>query len=188
MTSLTGDVAPGAATGEGRDRGSADLVEDVVFDALITPNRSPCNQGFALMMGTLGAVGGTIGLGFLLNGAWPVIIYFAVTITLLGWAVRASILRSRAFEHLCLTSSRFSIRRVDVRGQEERIELQPYWLRVELRGGRHAEELKLRTHGVAHSVGLWLSPTERLELAEALKDALGTLRSPQLLQTGSRES
>ena len=177
MTSLTGDAAPGTATGEGRD---ADFAEDIVFDALITPNRSPCNQGFALMMGAIGAVGGTIGLGFLFNGAWPVIVYFAATISLLGWAVRASILRSRAFEHLCLTPSRFCIRRVDVRGQEERIELQPYWLRVELRGGSQAEELKLRTHGVAHSVGLWLSPNERMELAEALKEALGRAARPAI--------
>jgi uncharacterized membrane protein len=185
MTSLTGDVAPGTAAGEGRE---LDPKEEIVFDALITPNRSPCNQGFALMMGTIGAVGGTIGLGFLFNGAWPVILYFAVTISLLGWAVRASILRNRAFEHLCLTPSRFSIRRVDIRGQEERIELQPYWLRVEVQGGSHAEELKLRTHGVAHSVGLWLSPTERLQLAEALREALGALRSPQLLHTDPQES
>lgn len=185
MTSLIGDAAPGSATGDGRD---TDPAEDVVFDALITPQRSPCPQGFALLMGTIGAVGGTIGLGFLFNGAWPVIVYFAITITLLGWAVRASILRSRAFEHLSLTPSRFSIRRVDFRGREERIEMQPYWLRVELRGGSHAEELKLRTHGVAHSVGLWLSPAERFELAEALKEALGALRSPQLLQTDPQES
>lgn len=185
MTSLIGDAAPGAAAGEGSDTAPT---EDIVFDALITPKRSPCNQGFALMMGTIGAVGGTIGLGFLFNGAWPVIIYFAGTITLLGWAVRASILRSRAFEHLCLTPSRFSIRRVDIRGQEERIELQPYWLRVELQGGSHAEELRLRTHGVAHSVGLWLSPTERLELADALKEALGALRSPRIPQTDPQES
>ncbi|MDH3239850.1 MAG: DUF2244 domain-containing protein [Alphaproteobacteria bacterium] len=185
MTSLIGDAAPGADTGEGRD---ASPEEDVVFDALITPRRSPCPQGFALMMGTIGAVGGTIGLGFLFNGAWPVVLYFAVTIALLGWAVRASILRSRAFEHLCLTPSRFSIRRVDIRGREERIELQPYWLRVELQGDSHAEELRLRTHGVAHSVGLWLSPTERLELADALREALGTLRSPQCLMTDPQES
>lgn len=162
--------------------------EDVVFDALITPQPSPCPHGFALLMGSLGALGGTIGVGFLFEGAWPVIAFFGLNSVLLVWAARASLRRNRAFEHLRLTPSRFCIRRVDTRGRVEEIELQPYWLRVEFEGAEHAEELSLRTHGVAHPVGLWLTPTERLELALALKEALGALRSPQMLSTDLQES
>lgn len=185
MSSVSKDAARGiSATGDGGEGPK----EDVVFDALITPRRSPCPQGFALMMAAIGAIGGTIGIAFLFSGAWPVIVYFAVTISLLAWAVRASIRRSRAFEHLSLTPTRFSIRRVDMRGREETIELQPYWLRVELLGAPHPEDLRVRTHGVTHSVGLWLSPTERLELAEAIRDALGLLRSPEFLQADPQES
>lgn len=191
---MTRDVevpAPGKLTGDGDVAAPADdSAEDdnVVFDAVITPSRSPCPEAFALLMGTTGAIGGAIGVGFLFSGAWPVIAFFALTMAMLAWAVRASLMRNRAFEHLSLTPSRFSIRRVDTRGRVEEIELQPYWLRVEFEGTDHAEELSLRTHGVAHPVGLWLTPTERLELALALKEALTTLRSPRMFGSDPQES
>jgi uncharacterized membrane protein len=188
MTWNPQDAAFGGRSRAGPALAPGEEPEDVVFDALITPRQSPCPQGFALLMGAIGAAGSTIGIGFLVNGAWPVIAFFALNIALLAWAVRASLRRSRAFEHLCLTRSRFRIRRVDVRGRTEEIELQPYWLSVEFDGMEHAEELSLRTHGVTHRIGLWLSPAERLELALALKDALLTLRSPPALAADPQES
>ncbi len=162
--------------------------DDVLFDALITPRRSLGPHGFALVMVVLGAAIVAIGMAFLLNGAWPVFGFFALDLALVYWAFRVYQRRGRAFEHLYLTRSAFSIRRVDDRGRTEELELQPYWLKVEIWGRREAEEIRLRSHGVAHRIGVWLSPVERLALAEAIDDALAALRSPPHLTRAPQES
>ena len=60
--------------------------------------------------------------------------------------------------------------------------------KVEIWGRREAEEIHLRSHGVAHRIGVWLSPVERLALAEAINDALAALRSPPHLTRAPQES
>jgi uncharacterized membrane protein len=115
-----------------------------------------------------GAVIFTMGVAFLLNGTWPLIGFLGLDLALLYWAIRVILRRGRAFEHLHLTRSAFCIRRVDTSGR--------------------AEEIRLRSHGVAHRVGLWLSPIERLTLAEAIEDALAVLHSPPSQTRTPRES
>ena len=164
-----------------------DRTEEVLFDALITPGHRLGPHGLALVMVVLGVVIFTVGMAFLLNGAWPVFGFFGLGLVLVYWAIRVVVLRGRAFERLHLTRSAFCIRRVDTRGRTQELELQPYWLGVEIWGRQEAEEIRLRSHGVAHRVGVWLSPMECLTLAEAIEDALAALHSPPPLARSQRE-
>jgi uncharacterized membrane protein len=181
------DTEAGASTSSARAQPWHDSAEEVLFDALITPGRRLDPHGLAAVMVVLGVVIFTVGMAFLLNGAWPVFGFFGLGLVLVYWAFRVTLRRDRASEYLHLTRSAFCIRRVDTRGRTEEVELQPYWLRVEIWGRQEAEEIRLRSHGVAHRVGVWLSPIERLTLAEAIEDALAALHSPPPLTRPQRE-
>ena len=174
---------PGATAAEDADRR-----EDVLFDTVITPARNLSPQGLALLMAAVLVASLTVGLAFTLKGAWPVSVFFGLDAVLIYWAFRVNFTRARAFEHLRLTRQALSILRADHRGRVEEIQIQPYWLRVEVTGRNEAEALCLRSHGEAHAVGSWLSPRERLALADALERALHTLRSTPHLSGAPAES
>lgn len=186
--------APAQAAGLGADdlphggHGAVGAGENVLFDAVITPRQGVSPTAFALVAAAIGGGGFLIGFVFFLSGAWPVLGFFGCEVALIYWAFRMVARRGNAFEHLRLTPSALSIRRVDDRGLAEEIELQPFWLKVEIWGRHEAEEIRLRSHGVSHRIGRWLSPAERLDLVEALENALAALRTPPHLAKDRAES
>ena len=66
-----------------------------------------------------------------------------------------------------------TIERRDPRGRVQSWSFQPYWLRVEMDDPpQHESQLALASHGRRLTIGSFLSPPERYELALALKAAL----------------
>jgi uncharacterized membrane protein len=149
---------------------------EVLFDAVITPHRSLGRRGFLLLMLLIGGVSFVCGLAFTVAGAWPVIGFFGIDVALVWLAFRLNYRSGRAVEYVKLTRSTLIIRRFDHRGNGIEIEMQPYWLKVELAGSESAEEIRLRSHGEIHTVGAFLSPAERVAFANALREALDALR------------
>ena len=58
---------------------------------------------------------------------------------------------------------------------------QPYWVRVEMDDPpEHESQLRLVSHGRSVTIGSFLTPDERLDLAQALRGELARLRQPVL--------
>jgi uncharacterized membrane protein len=151
--------------------------EPVVFDALLTPHRSLSPRGFVILMAVVCAISFAAGFVFFLAGAWPVVGFLGLDVLLIYVAFRVNYRHARKYETLVLTRRALAVRRVDPWGEASDWRFQPTWLQVVIDDPpRQSSELILRSHGRSVTVGAFLSPAERLDLAQALRRALAELR------------
>ena len=149
----------------------------VLFDAVLTPSRSLSPRAARLV--PIGVLVATLaaGLVFLSRGWWPIAGYFGLDALLLWWAFRACHRAGRLVERLRLTADALVVARVHPDGAAMQWSFQPTWLRVEIDDPpTEASQLTLASHGRRITVGRFLTPTERLELAQALRAALHRAR------------
>jgi uncharacterized membrane protein len=143
------------------------------FQATLRPNRSLSPQGFFWLMAVLWAISLTVGITFLLNGAWPVFGFFGLDVLLVYIAFKVNYRSGRLYETLRLTDADFEVKRVDPYGRTHEWHFQPYWLRVDMDDPpEHDSRLTVSSHGRSLVIGAFLTPNERLEVAEALRHAL----------------
>jgi len=170
---------PPPSAGPGVRSPATPLDDPVLFDALLMPHRSLPPFGFGLLMAAISAVSFVAGLTFYLIGAWPIVGFLGLDVLLVYVAFRVSFRRMRAFETLRLTERVLVFERVNPAGERRRWTFQPYWLRVEFDDPpQHGSQLRLRSHGRAVTIGAFLAPPERQDLAAALRTALHKLRNP----------
>ena len=151
----------------------AEAAEDLFFDARLTPHRSLSPRDFLVLMGAIGAVSFGAGLGFLLIGAWPVIGFMGLDVALVYLAFRINYRDGRMYETLRLSRGNLVVERVNHGGKRNTWRFQPYWLQVLIDDPPcHDSPLTLRSHGRSLSIGRFLTPAERLDLAQALRAAL----------------
>jgi uncharacterized membrane protein len=151
--------------------------EPVLFDAVLRPNRSLSPRGFVILMLVLGGCSFAAGSAFVAIGAWPVFGFFGLDVLAVYVAFRLNYRSGRRYEALQLTARRLSLLRVNWRGQSERLDFQPYWLRVEIdEPVTQGSQILLTSHGRSTVIGSFLSPDERAEFARALRQALADLR------------
>ncbi len=148
-----------------------------VLDVVLRPHRSLSAHGFWLLMALLCAISFVGGIVLWAIGAWPVIGFVGADIALVYIAFRASYARAHEYERLHLTPDRLTIERVDHWGKVDRVELQPYWLRVDLSGSvEEGNRLALTSHGRSTVIGGFLAPAERARVAELLRHGLAGVR------------
>ena len=148
-----------------------------MFDAVLTPHRSLPPLGFAILMAAVAVVSFVAGLVFLLIGAWPVLGFLGLDVLLVYLAFRASYRAARHSERVRLSENELVVERVSPHGATRQWVFQPYWVRVsveESQGGSNV--LTLASHGRTLTIGDFLSPEERVELAAALRRALQPLK------------
>jgi uncharacterized membrane protein len=117
------------------------------------------------------------GLFFFLAGAWPVVGFLGLDLLALYLAFHVSYRRARMYETLRLTPEALEVTRVSPRGRRQSWRFQPHWLRVEIAKEPESDSpLTLSSHGRQLEIGRFLSPAERLDLAQALRRALAELR------------
>lgn len=119
------------------------------------------------------------GIAFVLIGAWPVFGFLGLDVLLIYVAFRVNYRWGRTYETVLLTEDELTVERVTADGGIRRWRFQPYWLKVDIDDPpRHTSALTLSSHGKALVIGAFLTPDERLEFAEALREALDKLRQP----------
>ncbi len=151
------------------------------FDATLSPHRSLSPRGFLILMSAIAGCGFAVGTGFALMGAWPVFGFAGLEVLLVYVAFRLNYRAARAHERLRLTPGWLEIARVDWNGRARLYRLEPAWLSIELdRPVEQDTPLLLRSRGAVAEIGRFLTPEERLEVAEALAAALARLKSPGL--------
>jgi len=144
-----------------------------LFDAVLTPHRSLPPHGFAILLGVVAAVNIGLGVSFMLRGAWPIFAFCGLDVLLFYVLFRLNYRSGRMYERVRLLPDELIVERHDVGGGTQRWSFQPYWLRVAMDDPpRHDSQLVLRSHGRALAIGSFLTPAERLDLAQSLRRAL----------------
>jgi uncharacterized membrane protein len=154
--------------------------DGVVFDAYLHPHRSLSGGGFLVLMAVLVTASLVMGLTFLALGAWPVFGLYGVDVLLVWLAFRANYRSAaRLWERVQLTPSKLTVDRYGPRaGQHGRWHFQPTWLRVQMDDPpEHDSHIVLTSHGRSLRVGSFLAPEQRQAFAQALRDALASLRT-----------
>ena len=147
----------------------------VHFATSLSPYRSLSPDGFRFVVGGAIAANLVIGLPMLIMGAWPVFGFMGLDVFLLWWLFKRSYLDARRSETLLLTDRELIVVRVAPDGEREEHRLDAYWLRLEIT----EERLVAISKGNRLVLGRFLSPEERLALAERLNAALADMRAPQ---------
>ena len=153
--------------------------EPCYFEAVIVPHRSLSPRGLRLLVGAICALSVGTTTVFWWLGAWPIAGFNGVEITTALLLLRHNVRAARASEMLLLSPDALRIVRTAVDGTRSERSLQPAWLRVDVeeRAGR-VPGLFLASHGVRVEVAASLGEPEKLNLAQALKDALHRWRNP----------
>ena len=150
-----------------------------LFDAVLTPHRSLSPWGFWLIMGAVVLLSFAAGIGFLLQGAWPVLGFFGLDVLLIYWAFRASFRSGRTQETVRLTRDQLVVRRINPGGDTRTWTFKPHWLSVTVEEPEsHFCRLAIADRERKIWLGTFLAPEERLALADALKAALRDARGP----------
>lgn len=124
--------------------------------------------GVAVMM-ALGAV------RFVLIGAWPVLVFSAIDLVLLGWALDASRRAAREQEEVRLDGEGLTIRHVSAGGRVAIERLEPLAARVEWEASR-PPRLWLVARDRRVGVGGFLGAREKGEVRGVLEDGLARFR------------
>ena len=150
------------------------------FDAWLRPHRSLTRRGLAIVLALAAIPSFGLGLVFLSLGAWPVTGFLVLDVALLYVAFRLNNQAAREAERVRLSATELTVDRHAVDGRAEHWSFQPNWLRVVLDDPPKPESrLVLSTHGRSLVIGRFLPPAERVEVADALRDALRRWRAPQ---------
>ncbi len=150
----------------------------VLFHARLKPHCSLSPSGFRVLMTVVTLAFSGIASAFYVIGAWPVVGFCGLEVLLIWWCFKLNFRHLERYETILVTPDALELRRVDPKGNVERIVLQPYWLQVRLEEEPSgANRLLLRSHGRDVAVGGFLSPEERIDLKQALDAALRQQRS-----------
>jgi uncharacterized membrane protein len=151
--------------------------DEILFDAVLEPNRPLAGGAIALVLGSVAAVSIVTGLFFVFRGGWPVAPFLGADVAFLTLAFFVCMRSARRRERLVLTRRKLTIERIAADGRCIREHLDPYWLRVEHEDPeRVGAELALVSRGRRWVVGGFLGAGERASLAAALREALSRAR------------
>lgn len=154
-------ITPEGDTGEG-------------LQVIVRPNQTLTLRGMTVLFAGLTLVVLTIGIGFTLAGAWPVLPFAGLELALAG-AVLYRLFR-HADDHDRIMVDRERVTVIRQRGRREwRDEFQRYWTRVTLERGRswYPSRLKVGSHGRFVVIAADVNEKER----ESLSATLGNIIS-----------
>jgi len=145
----------------------------VVYSAVLRPHRSAGGNVVRWIIWLMGIAWLIVGVSFAAVGAWPVMPFLGVEVLLLYGALWFNQRAGKACEAVNLSERALSVRRVDHWGKQTDYSFQPHWLQVNIEEPptRHSP-VELRSHGRSLTIGRFLLPDERLELARALRREL----------------
>ena len=147
------------------------------FEAVLYPNQPPPARNLVILLAAVFGVAIGVSIGFFLAGAWPVVGFIGVELLLLAvclvWARRMATYA----EHIRLDDTGLHIETTTGRRTLRRWRFEPYWVRVRLDEVRPGEPaLRLTAQGRTLTIGRFLKPEERSDVAAALEQALARYR------------
>ena len=147
------------------------------FEAVLYPNHSLGDTGFALLMGAIVLVSGLIGAGFAMVGAWPVTGFLGLDVVLLYLAFRWNFRQSRRVDMIRLDDNGLTVRQSSPGDEEQTWRFETAWVQVV----QEDRQLRLRSHGKDLVIGTFLTVDERQTLAQALTSAIRSRRENPMI-------
>lgn len=148
----------------------------VVYSAVLRPHRSASLPAMRTLVLVIAIAWGGVGLTFALLGAWPVAPFIGAEVLFLYIALRWNLRTGNEQEAINLTPTALTVSRVDHWGKQTRTSFPPHWLQINIEPTCSDDNrLELRTHGRSLIIAQFLPPSERVELACALRRELGKL-------------
>lgn len=147
-----------------------------LFEAILEPHRSLSPRGFLILISAVVMVSFIAGIAFVMIGAWPVFGFIGLDAILIYVAFKVNFHSAKIYESVKLTEDNFVVERMRPNGQVLSWQFQPYWLRVAMEG--EGSRLVLSSHGKSVTIGEFLTPDERSDLADTLRTELDKLRTP----------
>jgi uncharacterized membrane protein len=143
----------------------------------LTPRCSLTPSGARAFVVIVGASTCAVAALFALQGVWPVLLFAALEIALLAWAVRASLLEGSKRETITIDEQSLTIRRRSAAG-EHFLVFPRHGSEVKLHApstALHPSRLTLESPGQACEVGRFLTEDERRTLAARLTQLVGNV-------------
>ena len=143
------------------------------LQVIVRPNRTLTLRGMTVLFAGLTVVFLTIGIGFTLAGAWPVLPFAGLQLALVG-AVLYRLYR-HADDHDRIIVERERVTVIRRRGRREwRNGFQRYWTRVTLerRRGWYPSQLKVGSHGRFVVIAAGVNEKERESLSATLNNII----------------
>lgn len=152
--------------------------ETIYLDAVLTPNRSLSERGFAIAMAIIAVAFFLTGLMFYSMGALPVLGFFGLDMVAIWLAFRLSFNQQREQTRVVVTARAIRLHHTNRKGREKEAEVPTAFARVELEEPvQPASWLRIEHGRTAWVIGRFLTPEERLSFAKALRNAVRAARS-----------
>ncbi|MFZ8924238.1 MAG: DUF2244 domain-containing protein [Candidatus Puniceispirillaceae bacterium] len=150
----------------------------------IWPHRSLSPKGFTIVIGLLAGLLFTIGLGFFLAGAWPVIGFLGLELLIVWGAFKLNYRAAKVRETIETTTETLKVEHRDEHGNAAVSEFPVGWLRVQLSpptapapSARYRQRVILSSHGVETEIGAFLHPIEKAKLRHEIDGMVARSRS-----------
>jgi uncharacterized membrane protein len=158
-----------------------DQTEILYLDAVLKPNRSLSERGFAVGMAIVAVVFFLTGLMFWSMGAAPILGFFGLDMVAIWLAFRLSFRKLEVQTHVTVTARAIRLRHRDANGRIREAEVPSAFARIELDEPVTPTSWLRIEHGrTAWVIGRFLAPPERKAFAEALRTALRAARAERL--------
>lgn len=140
---------------------------------IVRPNRTLTLRGMTVLFAGLTAVVLTIGIGFTLAGAWPVLPFAGLEMMVVGVVLYRLFRHAHDHDQIIVERERVTV--IRRRGRREwRDEFQRYWTKVTLerRRGWYPSQLKVGSHGRFVVIAADVNEEERESLAATLSNII----------------
>ena len=147
--------------------------DPLLFRTELRPHRSNTLKSVHTLMWILAIIWVPVAGVFAVIGAWPVLPLMGGEVLLLYGLLRLNLRRGTEVETIAVTPRELCVERVSHWGRRSQWSFQPQWLQVMMDRPPHYESrLTLRSHGRSVVIGRFLTPHERLNVAETLELSL----------------
>jgi uncharacterized membrane protein len=156
----------------------SDLDDIIYMDAILRPNQSLSQRGFAIVMAVVGGVSFLTGIAFISMGAVPVIGFFGLDALAFYFAFRMSFRKQREETRIIVTANELRLTHKLANGKEKSASIPSAFARVELDEPMTANSwLRVEYGKTAYVIGRFLTLPERKSLAAAIRAALRDAKS-----------
>jgi uncharacterized membrane protein len=154
------------------------MAAPLYMDAVISPNRSLSATGLHVLLGVVIAFNLMIAIFLLVLGAPPVLPFLGLDVLALWLALRASFRAAQRKERVRVTAEAVTVSREDEKGARVIWTSPTAFTGVDVdQPGEHEARVRLRIYRKRLTLARALSPPERVEFADALRQAIRDARA-----------
>ena len=150
----------------------------------IWPHRSLSNTGFKILICVIACLLITIGVGFSLAGAWPVLGFLGLELLIIWGAFKLNYRSAKVYETIETTTETLKIDHINELGEATITEFPLGWLRVDLHpsvipshSDRYQQRVVVSSHGIQTEVGAFLHPNEKASLSYEIEGMVNRSRT-----------